>query len=127
MTFDGGTDLVFTDTNLVNGISPSIQAFRRQLLAARLGVPIPTAATLPVLPDARWVRLADGQDAAYVVRDMLRGGGLGRIERYWRGTEPGFTPPPPLGKAYRDPDAEDTDYDLVGTIALATLAALDSY
>jgi hypothetical protein len=127
MTFDGGSDVVFTDTNLVNGISPGIQAFRRQLLAARLGIPVPTSATLPVLPDARWVRIADGQDAARVVRDMLRGGGLGRIERYWRGQEPGFTPPPPLDKQYRDPDAEDSDYDLVGTVALATLSALDSY
>jgi hypothetical protein len=127
MTFDGGTDIVFSDTNLVNGVSPSIQAFRRKLLAARLGVPIPDATVIPVLPDSRWVRLADGHEATFVVREALRGVGLGRIERYWRGQQPGFAPPPPFDKKYRDPDAEDTDYDLAGTIALATIAALDAY
>ncbi|HEV2757649.1 MAG TPA: hypothetical protein VG318_17960 [Actinomycetota bacterium] len=123
MTFDGGSDVVFTDTDLVNGISPSIQSFRRQLQAVRLGVSPPDLAPLPVLPEASWVNLADGQSAAFVVRDMLRGGGLGRIERYWRGTEPGFIPPPPVPKMSRDPDAEDPDYSFALTLA-ATLGAL---
>jgi hypothetical protein len=125
MTFDGGSDVVFTDTDLVDGVSPSIRSFRRRLQAARLGVSPPDLAPLPVLPEASWVSLADGQNAAFVVREMLRGGGLGRIERYWRGTEPGFVPPSPLPKKTRDPDAEDPDYSIALTLAVG--ATLQSY
>src|SRR5436853_7617428 len=39
LTFDGGSDLVFSDLDLVDGVSPAIVDFRRKLMASRLGIP----------------------------------------------------------------------------------------
>jgi phosphatidylserine/phosphatidylglycerophosphate/cardiolipin synthase-like enzyme len=89
LAFDGSTDLVFTDSNLEEGRSPQIAAFRRQLLANRLGV----APTEPgnfgeAMASSTFVRLDDGVEAFYVVREMLREGGSGRIARLWNGRGP---------------------------------------
>jgi hypothetical protein len=38
LTFDGAADVVLSDTDLEDGVSPRIAAFRRTLADARLGV-----------------------------------------------------------------------------------------
>jgi hypothetical protein len=115
LAFDGSSDLVFTDTNLEDGRSPQIAAFRRQLLSSRLGVP-------PTEPDnfgrpmasSTFVRLDDGVEAFYVVREMLREGGSGRVARLWNGRGPdGLLPIEDIGDQVdidmSNPDGRELD------------------
>jgi hypothetical protein len=83
MTFDGGCDLVGIDRRLNDaGSSTAIARFRQELLATRLGVPIPTGAGNT---SALWTRLAEPESAFDVVRDLLQNGGLGRCQPVWAG------------------------------------------
>jgi hypothetical protein len=83
MTFDGGCDLVSIDRRLNDaGSSTAIAHFRQELLATRLGVPIPTGAANT---SALWTRLAEPESAFDVVRDLLQNGGLGRCQPVWAG------------------------------------------
>src|SRR6266487_4452651 len=67
LTFDGGSGLVFTDTDLVNGRSPAIANVRRQLMATRLGVRAAETNDFGTMPDPNFVRLSDGIEAFRVV------------------------------------------------------------
>lgn len=128
LTFDGSTDLVVTGQDLVEGRSPAIAALRRTLQATRLGIPIPGPVTsgVPPLPTSSFVRLSDGVEAFHEIREMLRGGGQGRIAR--------LTPADPVGRPPTtpapDPDVVNPDsetYDLAQTLltlAFASGAAL---
>jgi hypothetical protein len=122
LTFDGGSDLVMTDMELVDGRSPAISDFRRRLMAARLRVPAPPPGSLAI-PDANMVRLRDGVEAFYVIRAMLRAGGLGRIEPLWNGQIPGVTPISPTTVPLNVANPEGLEVDLAATLAEATLAA----
>ncbi len=83
MTFDGGCDLVTIDRTLNDtGSSAAIGRFRQELLATRLGVPIPTGAANT---SALWTRLAEPESAFDVVRDLLQSGGQGRCSPVWAG------------------------------------------
>jgi hypothetical protein len=89
LTFDGSSDLVFTDTLIENGRSAAIRDYRRALLANLPGIPIDSA-------QPSYVALSDANTAFGVVRDALSGGGLGKISTIWDGTTPGLTPASPL-------------------------------
>ncbi|WP_406356310.1 hypothetical protein [Streptomyces sp. NBC_00658] len=122
LTFDGGSDLVVTDADLVEGRSPAIAEFRRALQADRLGVATPPPAG-PALPSSSFLRLADGAEAFHEIREVLRGGGLGRISR--------LAPPDPPGRPTAagpadvvDPDSETVDLPrLLAALALAGSAS----
>jgi hypothetical protein len=88
LTFDGGTDVVVTDQNLVEGRSPTIAALRRSLQANRLGIAVPAAVASGLVPPpfVIFVRLADGVEAFHEIRETLRGSGNGRIARLTRPT-----------------------------------------
>jgi hypothetical protein len=102
LTFDGSSDLVFTDTLIENGRSAAIRDFRRALLANRLGIPIDS--TQP-----SYVALSDANTAFGVVQDALSGGGLGKIAPIWDGTAPGDTPATPLPVDQANPDGRNFD------------------
>jgi hypothetical protein len=128
LTFDGGSDLVFTDQNLVEGRSAVIAGLRRTLQASRLGiaVPAPVGSGVPPLAPSSFIRLADGVEAFHEIREILRGGGLGKIAA--------LTPPDPIGRPPTTPapdidvvNADGETYDLAQTLlalAFASGAAL---
>ncbi len=121
LTLDGSTDVVLTDMDLEDGVCPSLREFRRALVATRLGVSPTTPSAFGHMPDPTWVRLADGIEAFHAIRERLRAGGLGRIERLWSGETPGT----PLAQALADPDGEE--FNLVGALAIAGLAGLSAF
>jgi phosphatidylserine/phosphatidylglycerophosphate/cardiolipin synthase-like enzyme len=116
LTFDGSSDLVLTDTKLVNGRSPAIRDFRRALMASRLG--IPADAEHP-----SYVQLYDGQRSFQFIRQMLQSGGGGYIDLLWNGQTPGVTPTPPLTIAQANPDGRDFS---VATAAIVSAIAASS-
>jgi len=124
LTFDGGSDLVFTDFDLVKGRSVAIAAFRRRLLADHLGVPAFTTNSFGSMPDPTFIRLADEVEAFYAVREWLVAGGLGKIERLWNGVIPGVPAVPPVSLELGNPDG--IEFDLLGTLALSALTGLNS-
>ena len=114
LTFDGSSDLVLTDAQLENGRSPAIRDFRRMLLAARLGVP--TDQEHP-----SFVQLFDGQRSFALIRQMLQGGGLGKIDLWWNGQTPGITPTAALTIDQANPDGRS--FDLLTANVIAAIAA----
>lgn len=79
MTFDGGCDVASIDRALdSDGASTAIRAFRRAVMASRLGV-------TPAVSPAMWTRLATGVGAFGVLVDLLSAGGLGRCQPVWAG------------------------------------------
>jgi hypothetical protein len=90
LTFDGGSDLVFTDTDLVSG------RLRRLPISAANSWPQPRCSRFGdecLRHHARrnFIRLNDGVEAFAAIREMLIAGGLGKIERLWNGELPGVT------------------------------------
>ncbi|MCC6511052.1 MAG: hypothetical protein IT423_18265 [Pirellulaceae bacterium] len=116
LTFDGSYDLAFCDAQVESGGSPAIAAFRRAILAQRLGV---TAAST----DPTFVRLRDGVESLYAIREFLLAGGLGRIDRLWNGETPGLpmVTPAPIDQA----NPEGREFDLPTALALALLATFN--
>lgn len=105
MTFDGAADVVSMDRALgPRGTSASIARFRQELMATRLGVPIPAG---PAGTSALWTRLAEPEGAFDVLADLLASGGLGRCSPVWAG--PTDTRVIPQGDDIADPDGVDTD------------------
>jgi hypothetical protein len=102
LTFDGGSDLVFTDTDLARGRSPAIAEFRRNLMANRLGIKIPGSPSQS--RESGYVRLNDGGEAFYLIREILSTGGAGKIEPLWDGTTPGED-------GHYEPNLEETVYN----------------
>ncbi len=99
LAFDGSSDLVLTDTQVVNGRSPSIRDFRRALMATRLGIPVDA-------DHPSYVQLYDGRQSFDLVRSTLQAGGLGKIDLMWNGQTPGVTTPTV------DPTAQPSPIDL---------------
>lgn len=116
LTFDGSSDVVFTDTQVVNGRSPAIRDFRRTLLAGRLGIPADQE-------HPSFVQLFDGQQSFQLIRQMLQSGGLGHIDRLWNGQTPNVAPTTPLPIAQANPDGRDFD---AATEALVAILAASS-
>jgi hypothetical protein len=116
LTFDGSSDLVFTDTLLENGRSPAIRDFRRGLMANRLGIPADST-------QASYVALNEAATAFGVIRDALAGGGLGKISSIWDGTTPGLTPATPLSPDQANPDGRDFDEVTAALISLLGTAS----
>lgn len=128
LAFDGGSDLVFTDTALENGRSPAITEFRRRLMATRMGVdPTETDSFGNALPTATFVRLGDGVEAFYAIREMLVAGGLGKIDRLWNEKTPFVTPidPASVSVDLANPDGEE--FDLASALASTLFAGLNAF
>ena len=127
LTFDGGSDLVFTDTDLVNGRSPTIANFRRQLMAARLGVSAAETNDFGTMPNANFIRLNDSVEAFSAIREMLIAGGLGKIERLWNGELPGVTHIPPDSVSFDVTSPEGQEFDLASALALSVIGGLGAF
>ena len=91
-TFDEGHDVVLTGLDRHQGRVPQIQAHRIALLAEHLNL---TQSNKTTLEGGNFTRLADGRAAFDVVREILRAGGYGLIERLYSGLDPhvGYTEP----------------------------------
>lgn len=83
LTFDGSSDLVLTDLERSGGVAPSIAAFRKTLMATRLGI---TGDGF----DSRRLMLEDVANVFHLIRETLQDGGLGRIEPLWNGRTSGI-------------------------------------
>jgi hypothetical protein len=127
LTFDGSSDIVFTDFELEDGRSPAIMSFRRQLMASRLGIKASDSNDFGVMPGPDFVRLRDGVEAFQVVREMLLPGGLGKIARLWNGRVPGTAPPDPGVIAMDLANPEGLEFDLAETLALHGLIGLQAF
>jgi hypothetical protein len=113
-SFDSGSDLVVTDTQLENGRSPSIRDFRRTLMATRLGITADSTV-------ASYVALNRGATAFALVRETLAAGGLGKIAPVWDGKTPGKPLALPVGIDVANPDGRTLDVvALMANGAIAT-------
>ena len=90
LTFDGSCDVAFTEFDRVNGVSEKIKAFRKTVMASRLGIKKDTNDL------TRYIMLDNPCQAFYHIREMLVEGGLGKIDRLWNGQTEGIT--------YAEPD-----------------------
>jgi hypothetical protein len=116
MTFDGGCDVVSIDRALnARGTSSAIARFRQEIMAARLGVSVPTG---PQNSSALWTRLAEPEGAFDVLADLLAAGGLGRCAPVWAGPTDNLVIP--QSDAVADPDGVYPD----GSGFLALFGAL---
>ncbi len=116
LTFDGSSDMVFSDTQLENGHSSAIRDLRRCLMANRLG--IPANSTEPT-----YVALSDAHTAFGVIEDALTGGGLGKMSSIWDGTTPGLTPATPLTADQANPDGRGFSEGTAAVISLLGAAS----
>ena len=82
MTFDGGVDVVSFDRDIKGGYANQITSFRQALMAAKLGVSVPTA---PGNASSLWIRLAQPESAFSAIANLLQQGGLGRCSPIWGG------------------------------------------
>jgi hypothetical protein len=101
-----------------------IADLRRGLQAGRLGIAAPPAAGsgVPALPSSSFVRLGDGVGAFHQIREMLRGGGLGKVTA--------LTPPDPVGRPATSPlpdanvaNPDGETYDLAQTLVALAFAS----
>ncbi|MEM1291147.1 MAG: hypothetical protein AAGH67_06725 [Cyanobacteria bacterium P01_H01_bin.162] len=108
LTFDGSSDLVFTDLQVSSGRSSAIAQFRRALLAERLGITPSTTNTFGTLANHNYVRLDSGVESFDVINEMLKAGGLGKIESLWDGREGLVNPlePDAVGMDLANPDGQ---------------------
>ncbi|GAB4559340.1 MAG: hypothetical protein Tsb0020_05080 [Haliangiales bacterium] len=127
LTFDGGSDVVFTDTDLVSGRSPTIANFRRQLMAARLGVPGSGFNGGIAQPDPNHVRLSDGQEAFYVIRERLIAGGLGKIERLWNGETQGVPTIDTSSVSIDLANPEGHEFSIAAALLISAIAGLNNF
>ena len=110
LTFDGSSDLVFTDMLLENGRSAAIRDFRRNLLASRLGVQ-------PDSSQPSFVALGEASTAFSFARDVVAAGGLGDVSPVWDGTTPGLSPATGLTADQANPEGREFDYATAVIIA----------
>ncbi len=123
LTFDGGSDLVLTDTERIGGKSPVISEFRRQLQASRLGIPAIQNSSFGTMADPGFIRLNDGLESFYVIREMLVAGGLGKIGRLFNASEP--APLEGLSIDFVNPDGQE--FDISEAIITSLFASLKSF
>ena len=121
LTFDGSTDVAWVGHDLVDGVSASVRAMRRNAMARVLGVG-PAPAGSGRTPDPRWVRLADPNGAFSLMRETVANGGEGEIQPLWEGLPEVELPAMPATIA--DPEGRDFDAT-IGSLA-AQIAALGS-
>jgi hypothetical protein len=110
LTFDGSSDLIFTDTLIESGRSAALRDFRRAMIANRLGISIDS--TQP-----SFVALSEAHTAFTVIQDALSGGGNGKISTIWDGTTPGVTPATPLPADQANPDGRDFDEGIAALVS----------
>ncbi|MCP9469002.1 MAG: hypothetical protein NNA31_03265 [Nitrospira sp.] len=116
LTFDGGSDLVWTDLERSDGAAPSIASFRKMLMAARLGI---TGNGF----DSRRLMLEDVADVFHFIRETLRDGGLGRIEPLWNGRTDGVTySEPTLDSNLVNP--EGVEFQTLNALVFAALGSV---
>jgi hypothetical protein len=82
MTFDGSVAIASFDRTIEDGYSLKVRAFRRRLMAAKLGV---TPIDASGLPASEWLRLQTPAAAFDLVSDLVIQGGLGRLVPLWLG------------------------------------------
>ncbi len=68
-----------------------------------------------------FVQLFDGQRSFALIRQMLQGGGLGKIDLWWNGQTPGITPTAALTIDQANPDGRS--FDLLTANVIAAIAA----
>lgn len=99
LTFDGSAAVASLDRDIDAGYSRKIRAYRRDLMAAKLGIrPVDAAG----LPTSEWLRLQRPASAFDLVFDLLVQGGLGRLAPLWLG--PGDAVVIPQSDDAADPD-----------------------
>jgi hypothetical protein len=123
--FDGGSDLVFTDKQRIDGRSPAISDLRRRLLAIRLGISPEGESSFGIMRNSSYIRLKDGIESFYLIREMLVAGGIGKIARL-------YNPPAPesieeLTIDLTNPDGMEFSYVYSSALLTALLAGLNSY
>jgi len=121
LTFDGGSDIVLTDTELLGGASPALVGFRRRLMADRLGVNISTENEFGAMPEPNFVRLRDGVEAFYLIREMLIAGGLGKMDRLYHAPNPSVE----LSMDLTNPDGKE--FNLTEAVVREWVSRLGSY
>ena len=105
LTFDGGCDVASIDRQFnASGRSAGIVRFRQELMAAKLGIAVPTG---PANSSALWTRLAEPEATFDLLADLLSQGGLGRITPVWAG--PTDNRVIPQTDASADPDGVDAN------------------
>jgi hypothetical protein len=113
LTFDGSAALASLDRSIDNGYSRKVRLFRRDLMAAKLGI---SAADSSGLPTPEWLRLQTPAAAFDLVADLVAQGGLGRLGPLWLG--PSDATVIPQSDDAADPDGSN------GANLLSTLAGL---
>ncbi len=81
LTFDGSAAIASFDRQLERGYSKQVRAFRRNLMAAKLGVAAPNGTPA----SAEWISLGHPASSFELVKRWLGEGGLGRIQPLWPG------------------------------------------
>jgi hypothetical protein len=113
LTFDGSAALASLDRSIDNGYSRKVRLFRRDLMAAKLGI---SAADSSGLPTPEWLPLQTPAAAFDLVADLVAQGGLGRLGPLWLG--PSDATVIPQSDDAADPDGSN------GANLLSTLAGL---
>lgn len=102
MTFDGSAAVVSFDRVFEEGYSKAVRQLRRLRMAQLLDVTPPAAGSDA---DGEWIQLARPAPAVNLVAELLRQGGLGRIQPLWSG--PTDTSVLPATADMADPDGTD--------------------
>jgi hypothetical protein len=102
MTFEGSVAIASYDRQITAGYSTRVRNYRRELMAAKLHVPVPSGSQ-PL--SGEWVRLGRPASAFDVVHDLLEQGGYGRIQNIWPG--PSDTSVLPAQPNVADPDGSN--------------------
>ena len=117
LTFDGSSDLVFTDLDSSTGSATSIKNLRKTLLKQRLGIPDSD------ISGSRALQLDNFNATFALIRQTLVAGGLGKIERLWNGHTEGITySDPTINKALANP--EGLEFNSLEAIIFTAFAGL---
>ncbi|MEB3359849.1 MAG: hypothetical protein VKK04_24195 [Synechococcales bacterium] len=116
LTFDGGVDIVSLDRAIARGYSSRIAQFRQTLMAAKLGVEVPSS---PETASPLWIRLFQPESAFDAIADLLQQGGLGRCRPVWEG--PTDTSVMEQSLAIADPNGVDADESTLLSLFLPLL------
>lgn len=109
MTFDGGVSVASIDRQLDGwGVSASIAAFRRMLVARKLGLDVPAG---PAATTALWTRLARPASMVAALVELLAEGGQGHCSPVWAG--PTDTTVIPQTDDISDPNGLDASADVL--------------
>lgn len=115
MTFDGAVDVASIDRAIADGYSSGITRFRQELMAAKLGIEVPTS---PETVSALWIRLNQPEAAFDAIADLLQQGGLGHCTPIWAG-------PNDTSVIEQTPNVADPDgVDETGSSLLSLFGAL---